>query len=131
MNYPNRTLTWEVGGDVVATAPRFIGWLSLLVVLLSWTGTIGVLAQPSEEQVPSSPDVANSPEPADDGWNFEDDDTEDDPWAFDEDEETVETWGVLLVDQAADLTFFTVFATLTLVGFFRKSVWLKYVTLSV
>ena len=53
----------------------------------------------------------------------------DDPWQFEDDEEDAETWGALLRDQAPDLALFVSFAALTLVGFFRKSVRLKYVTL--
>ena len=55
-------------------------------------------------------------EPADDLWNFED-------------EEEVETWGTLLRDQGLDLGLFAAFATLALVSFHRKSVPLKYVAL--
>ena len=54
----------------------------------------------------------------------------DDLWQFD-DEDEVETWGTLLKDQALDLGFFTAFAGLALVSFFRKSVALRYVTLVV
>ena len=88
---------------------------------------------------PASEASAIDPQPADDGrdfeedddaWGFDDDEEGDDPWSFDDDEEDVETWGALLRDQAADLAFFTGFATLVLVGFFRKSVWMKYVTLA-
>jgi len=129
MNGGRHEPAWEIRVGVVSAAPRFVGWFALLVVLLSWPGTTSVSAQPPTE--PSSPEATSTTELTDDGWNFEDDDAEDDLWAFEEDEETVETWGVLLADQAPDLTFFTVFATLTLVGFFRKSVWLKYVTLVV
>ena len=66
----------------------------------------------------------------DDAWGFEDDEG-DDTWGFEEAEEEAETWAALLGDQAADLAFFTAFAALVLVGFFRKSVALKYVTLAV
>ncbi len=69
-------------------------------------------------------------EEGDDAWDFEDDEEGDDAWSFGDDEEDVETWGALLRDQAADLAFFTGFAALVLVGFFRKSVWMKYVTLA-
>ena len=88
---------------------------------------------------PASEASAIDPQPADDGgdfeedgdaWGFDDEEEGDDPWSFDDDEEDAETWGALLRDQAADLAFFTGFATLVLVGFFRKSVWLKYVTLA-
>ena len=51
----------------------------------------------------------------------------DDPWGFEEEE--VETWASLLQDQAGDLLLFVAFASLALVGFWRKSVALKYVTL--
>ena len=39
-----------------------------------------------------------------------------------------ETWREILAPQALDLALLTAFITLALVGFFRKSVWLKYVT---
>ena len=66
----------------------------------------------------------------DEDWGFEDDEEGADAWSFGDEEEEAETWGALLRDQAADLGFFTVFAALVLVGFFRKSVPLKYVTLA-
>lgn len=66
----------------------------------------------------------------DEAWGFEDDEEGDDPWRFEDGEEDVETWSALLRDQAADLVFLTGFAALVLVGFFRKSVPLKYVTLA-
>ena len=50
-----------------------------------------------------------------------------DPWGFEEEE--VESWTSLLQDQAGDLALFGAFAVLALVGFWRKSVRLKYVTL--
>jgi polyferredoxin len=55
--------------------------------------------------------------------------TEPDLWQFEDDDVEVETWGMLLRDQAGDLALFAAFATLALVGFFRKSEALKYVTL--
>ena len=69
-------------------------------------------------------------EEEDDGWGFEGDEGGDDAWSFADDEAETETWGTLLRDQAADLAFFTGFAALVLVGFFRKSVPIKYVTLA-
>ena len=54
---------------------------------------------------------------------------DDDLWGFEDDEEESETWAGLLRDQAVDLALFTSFATLALVGFLRKSVGLKYLTL--
>ena len=69
-------------------------------------------------------------EEGDDAWGFEDDEEGDDAWSFGDEEEEAETWGALLRDQAADLVFFTGFAALVMVGFFRKSVPLKYVTLA-
>ena len=53
-----------------------------------------------------------------------------DPWGF-EDEEVAETWVDILRPQLVDLTMLTGFFVLALVGFFRKSVRLKYVTLAV
>ena len=90
--------------------------LPLLVCILAPCPSI---AQPS-------PDLSTNEEQAEDLWNFEDED--DDLWNFGDDEEDVETWGALVRDQAPDLALFTLFATLTLVSFFRKSAWLKYVT---
>jgi len=40
-----------------------------------------------------------------------------------------ESWGEILAPQALDLTLLAAFVALALVGFFRKSVWIKYVTL--
>ncbi len=51
-----------------------------------------------------------------------------DPWGFD-DEDDAETWTELLRSQAVDLTLTVGFLAFSLVGFFRKSVRLKYVTL--
>jgi NosR/NirI family transcriptional regulator, nitrous oxide reductase regulator len=41
-----------------------------------------------------------------------------------------ESWREILAPQALDLTLLAAFMALALVGFFRKSVWLKYVTLA-
>jgi NosR/NirI family nitrous oxide reductase transcriptional regulator len=53
---------------------------------------------------------------------------QDDPWGFDE--EPVETWAEILRPQALDLALLTGFLTLSMVGFFRKSERLKYITLA-
>ena len=39
-----------------------------------------------------------------------------------------ESWREILAPQALDLVLLTAFLTLAMVSFFRKSVWLKYVT---
>ena len=52
----------------------------------------------------------------------------DDPWGFDAEDE-VETWSDILRPQALDIAMTTAFIAFALVGFFRKSVKLKYVTL--
>ena len=52
-----------------------------------------------------------------------------DPWGFDQ--EKTETWADTLRPQALDLVLLTGFITFALIGFFRKSVALKYVTLVV
>ena len=44
--------------------------------------------------------------------------------------EAVETWGEILAPQAIELILLTAFLTLAFVGFFRKSVWLKYTTMA-
>lgn len=54
---------------------------------------------------------------------------EDDPWGFEDEETAVPTWTEDLADQAPDLALFAAFATLALVGFFRKSEILKWITL--
>ena len=51
--------------------------------------------------------------------------------AFHQDDEAPPTWTDDLKDQALDLTLFTAFATLALVGFFRKSEWLKWMTMGI
>jgi polyferredoxin len=48
---------------------------------------------------------------------------------FDHDEAPVDTWRQVVGGQAVELGSFAAFATLALVGFFRKSVRLKYITL--
>jgi len=53
-----------------------------------------------------------------------------DKWDFAEEEEAQATWRQIVGAQAADLVLFPAFATLALVGFFRKSVRLKYITLA-
>ena len=52
-----------------------------------------------------------------------------DPWGFDE--EVAESWGDLLRPQALDLALLAGFVALALIGFFRKSARLKYVTLAI
>jgi polyferredoxin len=48
---------------------------------------------------------------------------------FPDEDETAPTWASDLKDQAFDLAMFTAFATLALVSFFRKSEWLKWITM--
>ena len=55
----------------------------------------------------------------------------DDPWKFADEDEAVPNWTDDLKDQALDLTMFSAFATLALVGFFRKSEPLKWITMGV
>ena len=89
---------------------------------LAWLWLAGpISAQPSLSPPSPSSEAATA---ADDGWDFEDDD-----WDFEDEEEEVETWATLLRDQASDIAWFTGFATLALIGFFKKSIPLKYVTL--
>jgi polyferredoxin len=52
-----------------------------------------------------------------------------DAWNFSDEEETVPTFTQDLKDQALDLTLFTAFATLAMIGFFRKSEVLKWITM--
>jgi NosR/NirI family transcriptional regulator, nitrous oxide reductase regulator len=54
-----------------------------------------------------------------------------DPWNFAGEEDAVPTWTQDLKDQALDLTMFGAFAVLTLVGFFRKSEMLKWITMGI
>jgi polyferredoxin len=51
-------------------------------------------------------------------------------WNFSEDKEDIPTWRQVIGAQAIDLLLFPVFVGLALVGFFRKSVRLKYITLA-
>jgi polyferredoxin len=119
---------------------RVLGALATLL-LAGFGPAAPAAAQLEPGAAPAAPASAASDideQPADDGrdfeedadWGFEEEEEGDDPWSFGGDEEVVETWGALLRDQAADLALFTGFATLVLVGFFRKSVWMKYVTLA-
>ena len=50
-------------------------------------------------------------------------------WDFPDEEDDVPTWGDDLRGQAPDLVLVSAFLVLAFVSFFRKSVWLKYVTL--
>ena len=52
-----------------------------------------------------------------------------DAWDFPADEADAAEWSALLADQGVDLAVFAVFAAFALIGFFRKSVALKYATL--
>ncbi len=52
---------------------------------------------------------------------------QDDPWGFEQ--EKSETWTDILRPQALDLVLRVAFITFAMIGFFRKSVALKYVTL--
>jgi NosR/NirI family nitrous oxide reductase transcriptional regulator len=89
------------------------GAVRLVILLLS----LAIVAPLSLGAQPLSTEPgADTAQPAVDLWEFED-------------EEEAETWGTLLRDQAFDLSLFVAFATLALVGFFRKSAALKYVTL--
>jgi NosR/NirI family nitrous oxide reductase transcriptional regulator len=54
----------------------------------------------------------------------------DNPWQFDDDKLPVDTWRQVVAGQTVELEWFAGFATLALVGFFRKSVRLKYLTLA-
>src|SRR5262245_44683084 len=52
-----------------------------------------------------------------------------DPWNFADEEEEVQTWSQDLKNQAMDLAALVAFFTLTLVGFFKKSERLKWITM--
>ena len=77
----------------------------LLVLLLVWA--LPALA------------FGQDPPKSDDGWNFADEEDAGPSWVQD------------LKDQAFDLTLFAAFATLALVGFFRKSEPLKWITMGI
>jgi len=62
---------------------------------------------------------------------FQDPPKSDDGWNFADEEEAGPTWAQDLRDQAPDLALFAGFATLALVGFFRKSEPLKWITMGV
>jgi polyferredoxin len=63
-----------------------------------------------------TPRVGAAPQQS--GWNFSD-------------EEAAPSWSDDLKDQAVDLTLFSAFATLAMIGFFRKSEKLKWITMGV
>jgi polyferredoxin len=54
-----------------------------------------------------------------------------DPWNFADEQEAAPSWTEDVKDQATDLVLFSAFATLALVGFFRKSEILKWITMGV
>jgi len=53
----------------------------------------------------------------------------DDPWGFEE--EAVETWSDILTPQLDDLAWLAAFIALAMIGFRRRSVALKYITLGI
>ena len=93
--------------------------IGLTLIVLALSGGL-VYAQPPASPTVSGdgPAVVQPPAPAADKWNFE------------EEEEEQATWRQIVGAQAADLVLFPAFVALALVGFFRKSVRLKYVTLA-
>jgi polyferredoxin len=91
----------------------------LVVGLLTGVGASFLHAQQPDAKASSDAPAATS-EPGNGGG-----------WDFPDEQEEVPGWRQLLASQAVDLTLFTAFAGLTLVGFFRKSVRLKYITLAV
>ena len=82
---------------------RVIARLSIVLLLLNAASAAVIYAQPT--------------------------DAAEDPWAFEEEEEQVPTLAESARAQAVDLLLFAAFATLAMVGFFRKSDALKVVTL--
>jgi polyferredoxin len=86
-----------------------IALLVLLCALITGTPLYALQAEPSTSDEPALP--------------------EDDPWGF-EDEEEAPTWADDIRDQGADLAMFAGFATLAMVGFFRKSEPLKLLTMA-
>jgi len=55
--------------------------------------------------------------------------TANDQWNFADEDEAIPSWTADLKEQAVDLTLFAGFAALTLIGFFRKSEVLKWITM--
>ena len=92
--------------------------IGLLLIVLA-PGGARTYAQPPAPPPPSEDAAAAGAQPdAADTWNF----------AEDEDEQP--TWRQIVGAQATDLVLFPAFVALALVGFFRKSVRLKYITLA-
>ena len=94
---------------------RRLAAISIVVLLVD----VHLAAQVSNITSPIVPTVATASQPSND----------DDLWNFEDEEEGVESWEMLLLDQAPDLAMFVAFAILAMVSFFRKSVRLKYLTL--
>jgi polyferredoxin len=95
---------------VTAGAARLL--VALLVAALAAAGPT-LRAQPGGDQTRA----VDAAQPTDDLWDFPDDGDE------------AEGWPQRLRNQGTDLAAFAVFAALAMVGFFRKSVRLKYATL--
>src|SRR5829696_4021628 len=92
---------------------------AILLMLIGLAPGGATFAQPPAPPPPSEDAAAAGTQPeAADTWNF----------AEDEDQEP--TWRQIVGAQATDLVLFPAFVTLALVGFFRKSVRLKYITLA-
>jgi polyferredoxin len=93
----------------------------LLIVVLS-------LASVHAESQPPAPTASEAAAP-DTRTAPPDGQPADDPWDFPDDEEEAATWSDLLRQQAVDIGMFVAFAAFAMVSFFRKSVPLKYVAL--
>ena len=90
----------------------------VVVILFSLVSTVvQIHGQQPNDRSEASVTAPTDAQPPDDFWQFDDD-------------EDVESWSQLVADQATDLGLFSAFAVLALVGFVRKSVTLKYVTLA-
>jgi hypothetical protein len=91
--------------------------IALLVVVAFFVSTDYSLVARQQNETPAAAQPNDAPKGGE--WNFSDE------------EEAVPTFGQDLKEQAGSLLTFAAFATLALVGFFRKSEPLKWITMGV
>ena len=96
--------------------------LSLTIVVLL---THGLTLVPHQSVYASQ---AEETPPVDD-LPFEDVFSEEDLFLFEDEEAAAPSWSEDLRAQGTDLAFFAAFATFAMFGFFRKSEWLKWITM--
>lgn len=96
---------------------RFLLALGLSMLVVTGASTTRYVPHAYAQQTPAPQEPAEQPAPGG-GWDFE------------EEEEEAPTWADDIRAQAVDIALVAGFSVLAFVSFFKKSVWLKYITLA-